>query len=575
MSYPCCSVLGMDGSTDRSARRATELIDELVVGHRSLARAQAWCAALMMEFAETRTVCDRKVIAEREAAGVEARYKAGEFAGLEISMALRESKYAVQRTMVVARRLRADTPDAWDAWLAGDITFDKAERISRTLGRLVRDNSKALLNAVVVDVAVCKTGELLGRWLNQFVARVEPDEQDERIGRSLADRYVSVRPDLDGVSVLSAALSSMDAASIDRVLTAIAAVADPSDTRTMQQRRADALVDVLLGRISNGCHTRWDGVDNNGFEEDGFEDNDFDVERGDGEVAAEGWFGASVSDREPLPDHREGGNDDVPDTTAGAEDSDAVAVPDDVSTETDTTAAEGCASVVGDNAGNATVTYATGAVDDFDLDDDRDADDNGHDDNHRDNHDVDESEADSDTENDVDIDDWDLPASAFRPDPPRGNNRTLIAPPTGAAPDVSASGTPTGVHPCTCGGRPAVPAAGVQIRPVQVNIGVIISAASLLGFTNAPGQLADSPPDPRRHHPRPRRQTRHPVPPPGHRHQRQPAGSHRTRPVPVEEAGPGRHLPQRRLQLRQLPCVRDPRRPRPRRPRHRRTHHCH
>ena len=120
------------------------MIDELVVGHRSLARAQAWCAALMMEFAETRTVCDRKVIAEREAAGVEARYKAGEFAGLEISMALRESKCAVQRTMVVARRLRADTPDAWDdAWRAGDITYDKAERISRTLGRLVRDNSKA------------------------------------------------------------------------------------------------------------------------------------------------------------------------------------------------------------------------------------------------------------------------------------------------------------------------------------------------------------------------------------------------------------------------------------------------
>ena len=74
-------------------------------------------------------------------------------------------------------------------------TDDKAERISRTLGRLVRDNSKALMNAVVA----CKTGELLGRWLNQFVARVEPDEQDERIGRSLADRYVWVRPDLDGV----------------------------------------------------------------------------------------------------------------------------------------------------------------------------------------------------------------------------------------------------------------------------------------------------------------------------------------------------------------------------------------
>jgi len=99
--------------------------------------------------------------------------------------------------------------------------------------------------------------------LNQFVARVEPDEQDERIHRSLADRYVSVRTDLDGVSSLNAALSSLDAAAIDRVLTAITAVADPGDTRTLQQRRADALVDVLLGRISNGCHTRCDGDEAN------------------------------------------------------------------------------------------------------------------------------------------------------------------------------------------------------------------------------------------------------------------------------------------------------------------------
>ena len=60
----------MDGSTDRNARRATELIDELVVGHRELARAQARCAALMLDFAETRSILDQRRIAEREAAGV-------------------------------------------------------------------------------------------------------------------------------------------------------------------------------------------------------------------------------------------------------------------------------------------------------------------------------------------------------------------------------------------------------------------------------------------------------------------------------------------------------------------------
>src|SRR5664280_622470 len=191
VSYPCCSVLGMEESTDQTTGRAAELIDALVLHHRELSKAQARCAALMMEFSETRSACDRQVIADRRAAGVDPRYKAGEFAGTEISMALRESKHSVQHTMVIARQLRKDTPDAWDAWQAGDITYDKAERISRTLGKLIRENSKALLNHVVVDVAVCKTGELLGRWLNQFVARVEPDEQDERIHRSLADRYDS------------------------------------------------------------------------------------------------------------------------------------------------------------------------------------------------------------------------------------------------------------------------------------------------------------------------------------------------------------------------------------------------
>jgi hypothetical protein len=115
-----------------------------------------------------------------------------------------------------------------------------------------------LLNALVVDVAVCKTPEILGRWLNQFILETEKDLQDERLQRSFQDRYVSVRPDLDGMSFLTAELSAVDAHAIDQVLTALAGIAEPGDPRTRQQRRADALVDVLLGRVSNGCHVVWD-----------------------------------------------------------------------------------------------------------------------------------------------------------------------------------------------------------------------------------------------------------------------------------------------------------------------------
>ncbi|HYN74148.1 MAG TPA: DUF222 domain-containing protein, partial [Nakamurella sp.] len=374
----------------------------------------------------------------------------------------------VQNTMVIGRRLRADTPDAWDAWRAGDINYDKAERISRTLGKLVRDNSKALLNHVVVDVAVCKTGELLGRWLNQFVARIEPDEQDERIHRSLADRYVSVRPDLDGVSFLSAALSSLDAATIDRVLTAIAAVAHPGDTRTLQQRRADALVDVPLGRISNGCQTRWDG--NETYSSD--------------DVYSDDAVGQGTVDHDAVA---EGATDDDP----GDDGSDAETAPEPTSDSAE--ADDGCTGLVPGSVDGAVIDAGTGsdggmavdfgsesAVADSAVADIVDADLSADE--------VDPDVVDLDADR---IDDWDLPASAFRPDPPHAG-RAPIGPTAGAQQGDTGSIAPTGVHPCTCGGRSApAAAAGVQIRPVQVNIGIIISAASLLGFTNTPGQLAD------------------------------------------------------------------------------------
>ena len=173
-------------------------------------------------------------------------------------MACSTSKFTAQRVIAMTRRVRAQAPDVWDAWLAGDIDQDKVERVNRALRRLQLDSSKALLNALVVDVAVCKTPEILARWLNQFILETEKNLQDERLQRSLDDRFVSVRPDLDGMSFLTAELSAVDAQAIDQVLTALAGIAEPGDTRTVQQRRADALVDVLLGRVTNGCHVVWD-----------------------------------------------------------------------------------------------------------------------------------------------------------------------------------------------------------------------------------------------------------------------------------------------------------------------------
>ena len=245
--------------------------------------------------------------------------------------------------------------------------------------------SKQLLNTVVVDVATQRTPAILGRWLNQFIAQVEPDQTDERLRRSLEDRYVSVRPDIDGVSFLSAAMSSVDATAVDQVLTALAAAAGPGDLRTQQQRRADALVDVLLGRVSNGCHVTWDTNDDaDDHLDDGANDRDDANHRDDNTCV--------VTDRDPN----------------GAVTCDPAANPD------------------RDPAGE-----------------------------------------------DWDAHDWELPASAFRPDP--------LAPPSHA---------PAPPKPMGSARVTACPGTG-QPRPLPVTIGVVVSIQSLCGYSNNPGQLID------------------------------------------------------------------------------------
>ena len=204
---------------------------------------------------------------------------------------------------------------------------------------------------------------------------------------------MSVRPDVDGISFLSAAMSALDATAVDQVLTTLAAAADRDDPRTQQQRRADALVDVLLGRVSNGCHVKWLSGNDNDNESDGGDEDFEDLD--------------DHGDDEKFMDRVEfGGNSGWP--TPATQLSDVGA--------TDASDAKG------------------------------------------------------------NVDDWDLPASAFRPDPPRGPNGTVtIAPASGAAPRTT-----------------LCPGAGTaQARPVQVSIGIIVSAPSLFGYTNAPGQLVD------------------------------------------------------------------------------------
>ena len=215
----------------------------------------------MVEFADARKSCDHRDIADRRARGGDARFKVGEFAATGDQSGGEDVEVCAQRVLAMTGGCRRSARMRGTRGLrATSIRNGWCGSIGRC-GGLVHESSKQLLNALVVQVAVHQTPELLGRWLNQFIARVEPEEQMSGLRRSMEDRYASVRPDIDGMSFLSALMSAVDAAAIDRILAALAAAAPPGDTRTMAQRRSDALVDMLCGRISNGCHVRWDTND--------------------------------------------------------------------------------------------------------------------------------------------------------------------------------------------------------------------------------------------------------------------------------------------------------------------------
>ena len=135
----------------------------------------------MVQFCDARKAADKRIISDRGTTGADPMFKAGEFAASEVSLAVKTSKFITQRTIAMTRRVQSEAPDVWDAWEHGDIDNDKVVRVNRALRRLVHDRSKELLNTLVVPVAIEKTPEILGRWLNQFIAEVEPDETDERL----------------------------------------------------------------------------------------------------------------------------------------------------------------------------------------------------------------------------------------------------------------------------------------------------------------------------------------------------------------------------------------------------------
>ena len=181
----------------------------------------------------------------------------------EVAAVLRLAPVTAESRLAEADTLATRFPDTLEALEAGRITMMHA--------RVLLDETAMLSNATIDDYDPDRIREMqhavearvLGRAPEQTVgefrravrraaAAADVRRSEQQHSAAVADRHVRVAPAEYGMAYLSAFLPADDAAAVWTALEALAAMAQPDDDRTADQRRADALTG-LADRLLTGA----------------------------------------------------------------------------------------------------------------------------------------------------------------------------------------------------------------------------------------------------------------------------------------------------------------------------------
>lgn len=173
---------------------------------------------------------------------------ASEFAADEVAAATRVSTTAAAGELTVALGLRKRLPATFAALRAGEIDLGRARAVVDVTANLTD------AQAAAVDRDVARQGPrgsytLFRRGLRRAVHRADPDGAKRRRKAAEAQRDVRIdtRPE-DGMTHLHAHLPAAVALAVYATLDRLARHQPPGDPRTLPQRRADILADLVLGR---------------------------------------------------------------------------------------------------------------------------------------------------------------------------------------------------------------------------------------------------------------------------------------------------------------------------------------
>ncbi|MFL6071708.1 MAG: DUF222 domain-containing protein [Actinomycetes bacterium] len=174
-----------------------------------------------------------------------------EFVADELALLMSTTKVAA--TYLYDRSMRTTaSASVMKAWRAGRIDARKAESIAHTYavcGQSLPDREVRALIDAAIEYASGRTAPKLREWLRRREISANPEAAEQRRQQAMQDRRVTIRPVEDGMSELWALLPSVNARAIQQILDHVAKSCDASDGRTMEQRRADTLVELLTGEV--------------------------------------------------------------------------------------------------------------------------------------------------------------------------------------------------------------------------------------------------------------------------------------------------------------------------------------
>jgi hypothetical protein len=174
------------------------------------------------------------------------RERVVKWAAEEFASALRWAPRTAHDRVKKAVILHDKFPSVWQALADGDITADKAHSFTKALAELDPEVAADVVAKVLPDAGDYTPAQLQAAIKREIFA-ADPEGAQARHDNAQKRRHVASAPAEDAMGWLRAYLAADELTMVMSVLDAYAHACPREDPRTMDVRRADALVELITG----------------------------------------------------------------------------------------------------------------------------------------------------------------------------------------------------------------------------------------------------------------------------------------------------------------------------------------